>query len=166
MAQMRLKKREITDKKELLSIVEKCHVLHIGSQDEEGMFIVPVNYGYQWQERENGDGALTFYIHSAKEGRKARAFERQSQVALELDWSGGVIEGPYTCSYSFAYESIMGTGNIRLLTEKEEKIKGLELIMKHMAPESQMEFWDEMVEAVAVYRIDVAEWKGKKREGK
>lgn len=166
MAEMRLKKREITDREELKALVEKCRVLRIGSQDEEGMFIVPVNYGYDWEEDQGGNVSLRFYIHSAKEGRKSRAFRKNPQAAVELDWEGGVIEGAYTCSYSYAYESIMGTGEIRLLTDKEEKLNGLKRLMEHMAPGSAIEFRDEMLEAVDVYQIDITEFKGKKRERK
>ena len=43
---MRLKKREVTDKKVLGEILEECDVVRIGAVDEEGMFIVPVNFGY------------------------------------------------------------------------------------------------------------------------
>ena len=35
MAHMRLAKREITDGKELRSVIEKCTVLRIGGRDEE-----------------------------------------------------------------------------------------------------------------------------------
>ena len=165
MAHMRLAKREVTDRKELRAIIEKCTVLRIGGRDEEGMFIVPVNYGYEWEEKD-GEISLKFYIHSTKEGRKARAFRKDPQVAVELDREGGVIEGNYTCSYSFAYESIMGTGTIRLLEKTEDKRRGLRFLMEHMAPGSPIEFRDEMIEAVDVYEIDVAEFKGKKREKK
>lgn len=40
--------------------------MRFGTQDAEGMFIVPVNYGYDLTE-----GQLTLYLHSAREGRKA-----------------------------------------------------------------------------------------------
>lgn len=44
MREMRLKKREITDPKILRKILESCEVVRIGAMDEEGMFIVPMNY--------------------------------------------------------------------------------------------------------------------------
>ena len=46
MREMRLKKREITDPEILREILESCEVVRIGAMDEEGMFIVPMNYGY------------------------------------------------------------------------------------------------------------------------
>ena len=55
MREMRLKKREITDPKILREILESCEVVRIGAMDEEGMFIVPMNYGYDVREE---DGLL------------------------------------------------------------------------------------------------------------
>lgn len=55
MREMRLKKREITDPEILREILESCEVVRIGAMDEEGMFIVPMNYGYDVREE---DGKL------------------------------------------------------------------------------------------------------------
>lgn len=55
MREMRLKKREITDPEILREILESCEVVRIGAMDEEGMFIVPMNYGYDVREE---DGTL------------------------------------------------------------------------------------------------------------
>ena len=60
MREMRLKKREITDPEILREILESCEVVRIGAMDEEGMFIVPMNYGYEYV-----DGKLTFYLFTS-----------------------------------------------------------------------------------------------------
>ena len=48
MREMRLAKREITDPEVLKEIVEECDTVRLGLTDAEGMFIVPVNYGYEF----------------------------------------------------------------------------------------------------------------------
>ncbi|RGZ00971.1 pyridoxamine 5'-phosphate oxidase family protein [Clostridium sp. AM58-1XD] len=164
MRKMRLWKREINDKGEMMSVMEECQVLRIAAQDEEGMFIVPVNYGYECREDDGENLSLTFYIHSAKAGRKAEAFDKSPVVALEMDCGHEIIRGDYTCDYSFAYRSIMGSGRIRPVTDKAEKMHGLILLMKHVDPKSDLCFRDEMTEAVNVYRIDVEEFTGKMRQ--
>ena len=70
MRQMRLEKREIKDPAELEKVLDACKVVRIGTMDAEGMFIVPVNFGYEFCQKER---SLKLYIHSAKEGRKAEA---------------------------------------------------------------------------------------------
>ena len=84
MRQMRLKKREIRDAEKLRQILADCDVVHIGAMDGDGMFVVPVNYGYEFCSESEGEktvstvggfpGSLRLYIHSAGEGRKAEAF--------------------------------------------------------------------------------------------
>ena len=112
---MRRQKREVTSPEELRRILEKCQILRIGAMDEEGMFVVPVNYGFEWEDE------LLLYFHSAKEGRKADAFRKDPNVAFELDCGYEVITGDYACSYSAAYESIMGNGTVTLLETPEKR---------------------------------------------
>ena len=45
MRKMRLHKREIHDPSLIKDILDECDVVRLGLHDEEGMFIVPVNYG-------------------------------------------------------------------------------------------------------------------------
>ena len=82
---------------------------------------------------------------------------------MELDCADGLIRGDYTCQYSMAFRSLMGSGKIRLLSG-EEKLRGLKLLMGHIAPESRISFSDQMVEAVHVYAIQMEEFRMKKRE--
>ena len=165
MREMRLKKREITDPEILKEILKNCEVVRIGAMDEEGMFIVPMNYGYDVRE-ENGALRVCLYLHGAKEGRKAAAFAADPRVAVEMDDNHEVINGEYTCAYSYAYRSIMGNGVITEVTEPEEKIEGLEKIMAHLAPGAKIAFVPEMVERVAVWRIEVDTLTGKERKRK
>ena len=162
---MRLNKREIKDPDMLRDIIESCDIVRLGLRDRDGMFIVPVNYGYDIET--DGTGLkLTLYIHGAREGRKAEAFAADPSVALEMDCMDGIITGDYTCSYSCAYRSIMGNGTIRELTGEQEKIHALTRIMEHMALGARIEFRPEMLERTGVYRIDVKNFTGKERKMK
>lgn len=76
---MRRKARQINDVNDLRAVVEECTVVRLGIIDDEGMFIVPVNFGYDWDMARNGGVAvpkLSLWIHSAAKGRKADAFAR------------------------------------------------------------------------------------------
>ena len=121
------------------------------------MFIVPMNYGYDVRE-EDGTLHVCLYLHGAKEGRKAAAFAADPRVAVEMDYNHEVITGDYTC--------IMGNGTITEVTDPEVKKKGLEKIMAHIAPEAKIAFLPEMVERVAVWRIDIDTFTGKERRRK
>ena len=162
---MRLHKREIHAPEIFREILEECEVVRLGLQDEEGMFIVPVNFGYDLII-ENEKPMLSLYIHGAGEGRKADAFAADPRVAVEMDCCHEIITGDYTCSYSYAYRSIMGNGVIRKLEDPEEKVYGLAKIMEHLAPEAKIEFSETMLDRTEVFRIDVKSFTGKERRKK
>lgn len=162
MVAMRRFKRAVTDDEALLGILERCRTVRIGAVDEGGPFVVPVSYGFEWR----GQGAevpLTLYVHSAQEGRKARCFAGSPRVAVELDEELGVTSGPYACSYSFCFRSIMGAGVVRAVEDPAEKARALGLLMDHMAPGFPHDFKDAAIARVAIFRIDVDELSGKER---
>lgn len=161
---MRRAHREIVDRQELRDVIERARVVRVGFTDSEGMAIVPMNYGIEWPADEEGI-SCTFWLHSANEGRKADAWAKGADVALELDVEHGETTGDYACAYSYAYESIMAWGHVSAVGEAAEKRHGLELIMAHMAPGAPVVFSDEAITRVAVWRIDVTRMTGKRREG-
>lgn len=161
MREMRLKKREITDQDILREIVEECDVVRIGAVDREGIFVVPVNYGYDFYGGENP--RLTLYFHGACEGRKAEAFASGPEVAVEMDCCHELITGDYACSYSYAYRSIMGNGTVTRVTDEEEKRYALSKIMEHTAPDAEISFSKDMLVRTAAFRIDVTRFTGKER---
>lgn len=165
MRNMRLAKREVTETEALRQILEDCDVVRLGLTDEDGMFIVPVNFGYELSE-ENGARKLRLYIHSAKEGRKAEAFVRHPVAALEMDCGHEVITGSIPAVIPTLTEALWEPGESVRLPRRRKKIHGLTLLMKHTDPEASVNFLPEMLERVGVYCIDVLEFTGKKREKK
>ena len=162
---MTRREREVTDINDILQIINETKILHLGLSDEGWPYVVPMNYGYDVRE-EDGTLHVCLYLHGAKEGRKAAAFAADPRVAVEMDYNHEVITGDYTCAYSYAYRSIMGNGTITEVTDPEVKKKGLEKIMAHIAPEAKIAFLPEMVERVAVWRIDIDTFTGKERRRK
>lgn len=162
---MRLQKREIQDLDTIREILDECDVVRLGTRDGEGMFIVPVNYGYEL----SGAGKrqrLTLYIHGAAEGRKADAFDACPDVAVEMDCRHGLITGDYTCSYSYSYRCIMGNGTVRRAYNDKEKIHGLTKIMEHMAPGAKISFSPGMLERTEVFLISIERFTAKERKAK
>lgn len=172
MREMRLKKRQITDQTILREILEECQVVRIGAVDSEGIFVVPVNYGYVFGDGEEnapegtnpGEPRLVLYFHGAPAGRKAEAFSGGAEAAVEMDCCHELITGDYTCSYSYAYRSIMGNGRVTLIESEEEKKYALSKIMEHMAPGVNLDFDGKTLERTAVFRVDVLHFTGKERK--
>ena len=59
------REREVTDINEIIGILDRAKIVHVGMVDEGKPYIVPMNYGYPLE-----DGRLTFYLHSAVKGDK------------------------------------------------------------------------------------------------
>ncbi len=62
---MRRKDREVVDQKEIMQIIDNCKVCRIAMHDKEGLYIVPLNFGYSYENSQ-----LVLFFNRAKEGRK------------------------------------------------------------------------------------------------
>lgn len=152
---MRRKDREVTDINDLISVVEECRICHLGLIDDKGMYIVPLNYGYEYINQR-----LNLYFHSAHVGRKIDAIINNPNVCIEMDCDHRLIEGEKACDYSFGFKSIIGNGKASIVSDYNEKLKGLSLLMKHET-QREFEFDEKMVNQVSVIKVEVIEFTGK-----
>lgn len=152
---MRRKDREVTDINDLISVVEECRICHLGLIDDKGMYIVPLNYGYEYINQR-----LNLYFHSAHVGRKIDAIINNPNVCIEMDCDHRLIEGEKACDYSFGFKSIIGNGKASIVSDYNEKVKGLSLLMKHET-QRVFEFDEKMVNQVSVIKVEVNEFTGK-----
>ena len=47
---MRRNDREVTEETEIRKVLDECKIVHLGFQDGGRVFVVPVNYGYSYEE--------------------------------------------------------------------------------------------------------------------
>lgn len=155
---MRRKDREVTDIRQIESIIEKAKVVHIGMIDGGTPYVVPMQYGYVFT-----DGALTLYLHGAKEGRKIDCIKKNPNVFIELETDIAPISGgDIPCKYSSAYASVMGDGTAEIVEDPKEKVFGLESIMKTQTGKA-FTVSEEMAAAVSVIKISVPRVTAKSR---
>jgi len=102
---LRRKDREINEINELLQVIDQCKICRIAMQDNEGLYIVPMNFGYIYENKQ-----LVLYFHSAKEGRKISALKENSNVCFEMDCENRLTAGDKACKYSYSFKSIIGNG--------------------------------------------------------
>ena len=154
---MRRNDREITDMREMLAVLDECKVCRIATIDDEGLYIVPLNYGYEY-----AGGKLTLFIHSAKQGRKVDAFLRHSKVAFEMDCGHRLLEAQVACENSYAFKSVIGSGVIGEVAEAGEKRRALAVLMRHQAGKD-FAFDDNALQSVLVMKIEADRFTGKQR---
>ena len=156
---MRRKDREVRDPDGVFDIVKNCRTVHLGMVDGGKPYVVAMNFGWD----RDGD-SLILYFHSAQEGRKIDALAASPQVAFEMDGGHQLVAGKAPCSYSFRYASITGTGTAVFCRTAEEKIAGLQAIMAHQTGQT-FSFTREMVQNVAVFRVEADTYTAKARRG-
>lgn len=154
---MRRKDREITDINEILELVAKTDVLHLGLFDGEYPYVVPLHYGYEY-----ADGTLTFYMHGAREGHKLDLINANPNVCVELENDVELIPGDVACAYGSSFASVIGRGTASIVTDEEEKIKGLKLLMENQTGRA-FEIDAGMAAAVAVIKVTTDNFTAKAR---
>ena len=149
---MRRKDREVLDEVKIDKFIRNCDCCRIGFYDKENneVYIVPLNFGYS-----HVDNKRVFYFHGAKEGRKIELISKTKKVSFEMDSNHELIVGKMACNYSERYQSVMGTGLISFVEDKDEKIAALNEIMFQSTGKKDWDFPEPMLNAVAVFKIEV-----------
>jgi len=154
---MRRTDREIKNELEIIEIIEKCDVCRLAFSENNVPYIVPMNYGYEYE-----NGKLTLYFHGAKEGKKHDIMKKNPTACFEMDCSHKLIEADEPGEYTMEYESVIGNGNVHLCIEKSEKINALNHLMKKYAKDREFTFSDQVLESVTVFKLEVSEFTGKR----
>ena len=153
---MTRREREVTDRDEILHILDESKIVHVGLVDEDEPYVIPMNYGYLV------DDGLTTYLHSATNGYKLDLIRKNPKVFLEMECDVVPIEGKMACQYGMAYRSLMARGTAEIIEDVEEKKMAMSVLMKTQTGKD-FAFEDRLVSMVAVIRIDVSEYTAKKR---
>ena len=148
---------QITDEKQIRAILDTAKVLHLGLCADKEPYVVPMNYGYTWEE-----GKLVFYLHSAVRGKKLDMIRSNPRVFVELDCDRTPFAGEKPCQYGLAYSSLMGRGTARIIDDASEKMQAMTMLMKTQTGKD-FSFNEKLVSIVAVIRIDVDEFTAKHR---
>ena len=157
--EMRRKDREITSVEEKLEVIKECMVCRLGMVTEGYPYIVPMNYGYSYEDEQ-----LVLYFHSANEGKKLDILKNNSTICFELDCEHQLVEGNIACEYGYKYASVIGFGTVEFLDTKEQKIKALNYLMKQQTKkDSNHEFSDAHLQAVTVFQVLVSSYTGKRK---
>lgn len=158
---MRRNDREVTDFDRMCELLEEEEVLRLALSDEEGTYILPLNYGYKVE-----DGSVSFFIHGAREGRKAAILQDAArdgrEIPFEIDGRCSALVAD-SCSASYYYMSVIGNVKISVL-EGDEKIDGLNTLMDHIMPAPEHHYQEKVLERTLLCRLSVTEWSCKEHK--
>ena len=141
---MRRKDKEVTDPgiiAELLSSAEVCRVAMV---DNGEPYVIPLNYGYC-------DNAL--YIHSAAAGRKIEILKRNKRVCFEIESPILIVRSAEPCHWGSRARSLVGYGNVEIVTDREQKKQGLDIIMRQHGKTDPNLYDEKQLDAVLVLKV-------------
>ncbi len=154
---MTMREREVTDINEIKEIIDKCLYLHLGLVDGDEPYIVPMNYGYVFDEDK-----LVLYLHTAKRGYKLDLIKKNPKVFFEMCCDTVQFDGDIACRYGMTYSSVMGKGTAEIVEDIEEKKHSLTVLMKTQTGKD-FDFEDKMAAIVTIIKINVSSFTAKKR---
>jgi len=149
---MRRLDKEITDNIIIDEILTKSKICRVAFFDSEFPYIVPFNYAYF-------DDELLF--HSAKSGKKIDLIKKNNNVCFEIEYYSQIIEDEQSCKWTTKYRSVIGFGEIDVLTNRDEKIRGLDAIMSHYGRTEGLIYNEKHLENIAILRLKIMKLSGK-----
>jgi nitroimidazol reductase NimA-like FMN-containing flavoprotein (pyridoxamine 5'-phosphate oxidase superfamily) len=151
---MRRKDREITDIHEIVSVLERCRTIHIGINSEPVPYVLPVSFGVDTSQT-----MPVIYFHCARQGQKIDLLGDKKNVFVEAETffkvektAGGITT---------RYESVMGTGLCERVTDPDEILEGLRLLLLHYDEKDYPLDRCKGLQNLYVYRIRLTEITGK-----
>ena len=152
---MRRKDRQITDFDIICKFISGQSTLRVGLFDNEYPYIVPLSYGFECK-----DNKFIFYVHSAAKGKKIDLLNNNRKVCVEIDKCDGFVM--LSDGVTTDYQSFIGFGTAYLCSS-EEKIKGLDLLMKNCGFDGFPDGKCNILSVTNVYKIVVEKYTCKKR---
>ena len=159
---MRRNDREVSDFEVIEEIIKKADVCRIALAVDNIPYLVTMNFGY------SNDQGQRLFFHCANEGRKLEMIRKNKYVCFEMDIEHQLYmrpgkDGRKGCNWGMKYRSVVGYGNISIITEKEAKKTGLDCIMKHYGDENEYIYDEKVLPNTTVLTLDITEITGKKK---
>lgn len=98
----------------ITAILDICPIVHVGFQDKNNAYVLPLNYGYTATEEK-----LLIFVHTAKEGYKLKLIEKNPLVCCTFSAWMNFPDRPYK-GHVHDFRSVMAFGKIRLLDLESE----------------------------------------------
>ena len=154
---MRRKDRAVTDFTEIQSIISKADVCRIALIDDNLPYIVTMNFGYK-----PGDPA-SLYFHCAKEGRKIDIIKKNNIACFQMDIDHELITANKACGFGMNFKSVVGSGKIFIVKDKDEKVEALNYIMKQYTEKDCFDYEDNMLDVTTILKLEIDQLTAKKK---
>lgn len=149
-----MNKEVYTDHAIINWVMDHCKILHLGLTDSDGLsYVVPVNYGYH----EDVKGNYTIYVHGTDDGQKGKALDEEKVIGFESDGGheGLTYTPPYAGAFGPAYRSVFGKGQVKKITDNQEKLVALQTMIHHYVRDNPAVIRPDALTKIPVWKIEV-----------
>lgn len=115
----------ITDKTEIISIIQQCKICFVGITELDGTpYVIPMNFGYH-----NDD----IILHSGPHGKHLQLLANNNRVCVTFCNEGKLVyqHPDVACSYSMTSKSVLCKGSVSFVDDIEEKELLMNALMKN-----------------------------------
>jgi nitroimidazol reductase NimA-like FMN-containing flavoprotein (pyridoxamine 5'-phosphate oxidase superfamily) len=149
---MRRADKEIESIDEITDLIRKCQVCRIGMSRNDKPYIVPVSFGF--------DGDCIYFHTVIKNGLKLEYLAANTEVCFEFEHNVEVVVDDTACDWTFEFQSIIGFGQVEELVSGDDKIEGLQQIMKQYS-QKEWDFDGISLKGLSVWKIVIESMTGK-----
>ena len=153
---MRRSDRELTQKPDLLAILEQADVCRLALNTGAAPYIVPLNFGFSWNSQ------LVLYFHCAASGRKLDLMQQNNLVGFEIDTDHQLKPGAAPCGWGMSYASLIGSGFLTEVLTDDEKSTALDRIMSHYGYAGKPSYEPAVLSKTKILKLEVLEMTGKR----
>lgn len=155
---MRRNDREVKERENIIEIIKKADTCRLALVDGSLPYIVALNFGFQ----EGTPDAL--YFHCANTGKKLDIIQKNNTACFQMDIDHELITAKKACGFTMNFKSIVGMGKIYKVDSIQEKINGLNCIMKQYSERDDFSYEDKMLDITTILRLEISEITAKQKE--
>lgn len=159
--ELRRKDREMSPV-ESEGCMARALVGRIGTVGPEGMpYVLPMNFCFDSTSR-------TVFLHHGTRGHILDNLAYNPSCCFEVDEPGAIVAtGSRSCNTGQVYESVVCFGRARVISDRKEKAKILELFVRKyihdLTPDRKIDTGFESIDSTTVIALKVEVMTGKKR---
>ena len=149
-----MRRRTISDEKEILEIIDKSPWCHVAMTDLQGEpYVIPMNFGI----RDN-----VIYLHGARKGKKIDILREHPSVCISFstDHLLRAQSEEIACSWSMKYRSVLAYGQVEFIEDPAEKTEALNIIMSQYSDRS-FRFAPPSIHEVCCFMVKVTRFEGR-----
>lgn len=139
---------EVTELKDIESIIKRCKVCYVGLADTDGTpYVLPMNFGYRDK---------TVYLHSAQTGRAIDIIQRNPKVCITFSIDHALVfqHPEVACSYRMKSKSVISWGKVEFIEDFEAKIEILNILMGQYS-DKEFVYSDPAIRNVKIWKVNL-----------